>query len=97
MPNNPLNKNTRTPGQSIPGNYGFNLNSISRQSPTGKFINESFRGQGMGDAPQGAPSQMASLQQAWSGGNLFGNEVFSGSGGNVNTGISNLNKARLKR
>lgn len=96
MPTNPLNRDPRTQGQSIPGNYGFNLNSISRQSPTGKFINESARGQGLGAVPQMQTSALPqNLMQDWKKrGGLFGNEVFSGAGGNVNSGISNLNRRK---
>lgn len=89
---NPNNRNPSTNGQSVPGNYGFNLNPISRQTPTGKFVAESVRGQGM-------DTRLPGLMKSWTGGGAFGNEVFSGSGPgrNVNTGISNLNRTRFRK
>lgn len=95
----PRDPNTQAQGQNVPGNYANNLNAISRQSPTGKFVSESVRGQGMsmGAAPGAVPGR---LFDAFRGtGSGMGNEVFSGAGGgrNVNTGISNLNRMKFRQ
>lgn len=88
-------------GPNIPGNFENNLNSISRQSPTGKFVSESVRGQGMGNGNTGFGSLLPPLFDAWQGarGGSFGNTAFSGAGTgrNVNTGVSSLNSARARR
>jgi len=77
-----------TSGQNIPGNYGYNLNAISRQSPTGKFVAESMKGNGLDVA----------------GSNLRDNPFARGASStdpfmnrNLNLGITRLNRVNFKR
>ena len=88
-----LNKMAATnKGQNTPGTYETNLNAMSRQSPTGKFVSDSM-------TPQGFNGIRKLSRPSFGQNGAFGNEVFSGSGmdRNMNTGISNLNRTRVRK